>query len=146
MDKVNHFSDSGGESVNVDAKFKMEHLLCGRHGEPFRENWPLGYSSFFTIGFDRLLEKEEIQKECKGQLEDLDKLLEVKPLCCRLPSSELFTLYEDVNKMAKVWYVKLCSNCARFRFGGPYRVGIPGGIHWFKHLCMSCVIFKGKLK
>ena len=119
----------------------FDHFLCAMHGEPFRKQWPFGYPTLATIGLEIILEKEEVQKKCKGDPAKLPRVLKRKPVCCRLSKSELFGLYlqSGIGKYAP------CPVCEKVNKGEQYIMRYPTGkVMHFPHVCFECVITKVK--
>ena len=134
-------------------------VMCGRHGEPFKHKWPLGFPLFAVTVFERLMLKQAFQEEAKALamangLSDPDSiliLLNTVPACCRIPPRELLAVYFEVNQQAKVWEVDTCSLCGKRGAGSPYREAAPGSfesgtIGSWDHLCLRCVCFAASTK
>lgn len=116
-------------------------VLCPRHGEIFRENWPSGYPIFMVEAFGSLKLREEVPLELS--IEDhnkwIEKHLDEKPMCCRYTRDELLKLFLNARK----WKRRLCINCKELRDGAAFHVTLPDGEQKrYRHVCLWCVIYK----
>lgn len=114
----------------------LERLLCARHGEPFRAQWPKGFPIFTVKAFQVVASKPEIAAAVEGDVRGIERLLDEKPACCRLTSDEMLALYGD----AGIGVVATCQNCRRFALGTPYSRSMPGGVEKDDHICFECVL------
>jgi len=119
-------------------ELRFERALCQRHGEPFRANWPSGYSMFVCMAIDRVMADPEIAARCGGDVAKIHEVLDQRPLCCILPADELVEVYR-ANPIAKMGH---CQNCRNHGLGTPYAVMTPQGRMDYRHLCFWCVIHR----
>lgn len=129
-------------------------VMCGRHGEPFKCRWPLGFPLFAVTVFERLMMKQGFQEEAKALatangLSDPDSiliLLNTVPACCRIPPRELLAVYFEVNQKVGAWETDTCNLCGKRGAGSHYRKAAPGTLEsgtigsW-DHVCLRCVCF-----
>ena len=133
--------------------------ICGRHGELFRAGWPKGYTTFIAIGLECLLADPffaaEVKKvmagehaECvfvkEGEVAAIEALLNVKPMCCRIPPDDLRQVLIEVAEKSGCWEKKICNICGWKGHGAKYRKVAPSvkstspvGQH--NHVCITCV-------
>lgn len=140
-------SSSEGEQV---LKITFERLFCARHGEPFRYEWPKGFPTAMMMLVQAVMELEETQKdgrEIAGVPDGVDldilileKVLDKKPACCRLPPKQMLQIYLDIHKQAGLGKVSRCQVCKLQKLGTPYRTRHESK----KHVCFSCVLFAMK--
>lgn len=118
-------------------------VICGRHGEHFRQFWPRGYQQFTLQGLQILLTTEHFQKESEGKIELATDLLRIKPICCRLTPDEIYQLYLDLHEELHLWTAQKCEKCKMIGIGGPYRfVNFwRSKIIQSKHTCFECVAY-----
>jgi len=131
-------------------ELNTERCLCNLHGQPFRDKWPSGWVMWVTFGFKRydedggflwLTEKDKIKRArlIEGHLDE-------KPLCCRLGQQRVYETYRQIQKQTgKPWKRAKCQVCKRFQWGGRIKTNSKTmGPQNFKHLCLYCVVFRGK--
>ncbi len=78
-----------------------QRIICGRHGEIFKANWPVGYAWFVTIGMEALVCDKTFAALVKQAIEDtgvvkeeaVNFLLKIKPLCCHLTPADLLKYF-----------------------------------------------------
>lgn len=68
-------------------------VICARHGEPFRINWPAGYIPFMLHALERVLQQEGFSAYAGNQVENIDALLDQRPLCCRMSPDDRLEAY-----------------------------------------------------
>lgn len=112
------------------------HLICQRHGEPFRDNWPLGVEKFADDGMKELLRVESFKRAYKGIQSRIEVKLRRRQMCCWLPRSVLLNLYETCG----IGEVAGCCNCGGDRIGMPYLIPMNKQIVACSHVCFDCII------
>ena len=126
---------TSAERPQVNLTF--ERMLCARHGEPFRAQWPKGYPIFMVHAFQAVASKPEVAAAVEGDITGLERLLDEKPACERLTRDELLALYGD----AGIGKVAECVNCKRAALGTPYSTSGPAGrVTAAQHICFECVL------
>jgi len=131
------------------ANMTFDRMLCLRHGEPFKAEWPSGYPSFICVGFKKYTDSGGMGKLPEDKVERaraMEVHFDLSPLCCRLGPDRLFDVYMEIQRdFNGPWKKKLCLKCGRLQYGGPYRSSRTehgGGIVLTKHVCLSCVCFR----
>lgn len=137
-------------------------VMCARHGEPFRPEWPIGYPQFVAMSAQALMGDKGFVSHVTRALGTTPGdnpetiaachvLLDEAPVCCRLPRDILFEVYRQVQKSVSVWKVTTCSLCGKSRAGAEYRRTVPGiradrknggplTVPW-PHVCLRCVVY-----
>lgn len=119
-------------------ELELDQVVCYRHGEPFRENWPRGFPSFSVKLLEIALKDDAMIQELGGDLGKVREACKRLPLCERVPPSVLLHLYHEVEigKRAR------CVHCREIREGTPYNVTNreTGQIEQQGHLCFYCVV------
>ena len=122
--------------------FKLRQVVCMRHGEPFREQWPKGYMLFLLEAFDKILGPDgdlaRRDKVWAGKPDDshamdvthIESAFTRKPMCCWLTRDELLELYikSEIGKR------KFCAVCRELRLGTP----ITTALRKYPHVCFEC--------
>ena len=148
---------------------EFKHLLCKRHGEPLRENWPAGFTLCAIRLFQLACEEGSIWDELwlylNKRQEDIDisqpgrdrkaflQQLEKKPCCCRIKPDvmyefykELFQFEEDVRKgtpeLRNPFEMAICDNCGKAAPGAGFRIDTGRGIRTYPHVCFECVVYR----
>ena len=93
----------------------FDQVLCQRHGQPFREKWPKGYTIF-------------AHKAMRTLLESGLSISSDPPLCCRMSEPQLLEAYAE----SRIGVSRKCVACGKIRSGTPYQNA--------KHLCFYCVV------
>lgn len=114
----------------------FERALCPMHGEPFREGWPAGYVQWLLPALDAVMAQEGFKAYASGEVEKVNRLLDQKPLCCRLSAEKLLELYVACG----VGKRSVCNGCSKLALGTPYGVMSPTGPSRYRHLCFVCVV------
>ena len=124
--------DGGEEHVDVDLTF--DRVVCPRHGEPFRDEWPNGFPTFSMLLFEDLSKNETFLEVVGHDTKLISAAFDRQPLCERVSKPTLMGAYlaSGIGKEAK------CSNCGEINYGTPYRTT---GQH-FKHLCFECIVYR----
>lgn len=139
------------------------HILCAKHGEPFRKEWPKGIAQILILGMDFIAGKMETEppaaleqylselKQHEGRGIDTPKaiplILAARQVCCRVTEDRLLEMYKaaDIGKWA------ICEACGTGAFGFFYRVNMhppwkrKPHIKEFDHLCFKCIQRAGSL-
>lgn len=131
---------------------KHERIFCTRHGEIFRAKWPSGFLLFALPSIQYLLEQDGyFQAEVKKRTDAGDefpraceKVLDEKPVCCRLPSRVLVERYEyaGCQKGNPVFVEAKCFNCRKVAVGAPYRISHGSTTQYIPHVCVRCVVYQ----
>lgn len=135
------------EPRRLKVRFDMKHVVCWKHGEPFRKKWPNGYTIFSVEASTRLLQDEHFIKmvyndDPEKQVNNILKHLSGKPICCRIPPEELIALYESLEVQYEVgnWRTGLCDLCGSDRIGFAFKEPAVG--KRYKHICFHCFVLK----
>jgi hypothetical protein len=115
-----------------------EHVICPRHGEPFRARWPKGYPLMAVSSFQALIDDPGFQELAGGDAGRINVLLGERPICERLSSPTLMALYIG----SGVGRERGCELCGQIGLGTPYEMGRPGGTEKHRHVCFSCVVYR----
>lgn len=125
------------------------HLVCPRHGEPFRREYPSGgFVTFTMLLMKAAFENEELQREA-GAGEDgwegrVMAALAERPACERASTDVLKRLYRTCREPGKPWPFGVCEVCRLAKAGSPYGVsllpGRKGPTKEYSHLCFDCVV------
>ena len=123
------------------AILEFRRALCSVHGTPFRPTWPAGYPLFIVRAFQEITAIKSVWDEARkiAGLADgdnvpakvLEKVLDARPLCCRLPPDTLAKLYEET----KIGVLARCDVCHRKALGTP----IKATNVTYSHCCFTCV-------
>lgn len=118
-----------------------ERVICSLHGEPFREQWPKGYSEMVVAAIDHVLDSDGFRGDAKNLcaegvekpgVREMTAALDLLPVCCRLTSDQLLKAY----KAAKIGRTKRCKLCGKKREGTHFRTTTVE----FRHVCFICVV------
>jgi len=133
-------------------------MFCPMHGEPFRESWPKGGMIFQLMAMKEVIGTPEWNREYDvlvppplvkpdppppPNYRAMEKLLDKRPVCCRLPPDRLLAIMLEAMTTAKVGVSARCLHCNRQRLGSPYRNFDlrTGTTRTIKHLCLHCVVY-----
>jgi hypothetical protein len=121
----------------------FEQMLCARHGEPFRAQWPKGYSQIIIAAMETIQHDDSLAAECEGDLARLPAILAKRPICCRLPVEKMLEIYEH----AQIGSVCACDICRESKLGTPIRLSERNfwgrvKIKTFRHVCFECWLFR----
>ena len=133
-------------------RLERERVLCIRHGEPFREQWPKGFPimslrlfehTWGMKGDEKLHEKliaearrlVPIAEDAKVGLDGMHAVMDAKPLCCRIEPALLEKLYVE----SGIGVIERCLNCRQRKLGTPFCTSKHGRL---RHICFNCVVFK----
>lgn len=122
---------------NVDVMLTLNRVVCSLHREPFVVDFPKGYIQFMLYAFDEFTKMESFPEK----KEDIDSVLDEKPLCCRLSKATLLETYEEAGKE---FNKKRCQFCQRFKvLGSRFRVIEPetNRTRTYQHICFRCVVY-----
>jgi hypothetical protein len=127
---------------------ELEHrrVMCGLHGEPLRAQWPLGYAIFTLKAFETVCSAEGWAEEMKSAYqagaqtdkEAVERLLDRRPLCCRMTADDLHSLYVETG----IGRLATCQGCFATSLGTEYRTVRKT----FRHLCFNCAIHRIHVK
>lgn len=139
----------------VDLSF--ERMFCGIHGEPFRERWPRGALIFQLAALKHVLGTQEFWDENDQRFggksspdaeiphAQIEQLLDIQPLCCRLDKAKLLELYEYQHASGGIGIKSFCfaPACGAFALGAPFLQAVPGGGRQrIGHVCFRCIAFR----
>jgi len=129
----------------------FERILCPRHGEPFRAEWPRGYPLFAVKAIQRALEDPALQTRVNAPdrtqspensaifSRNVEAALDEKPACCRMKLEQLLELYRETG----LGVVAECSICGEPGEGTRYQAAILSEENrideW--HACFRCVVY-----
>ncbi len=129
-------------------------VICGRHGEVFRERWPLGYPLFVATAMDCLNHNRSFASAVQARqaaedehlTDSINYFLSRAPICCRLSKPELLEVLEMVAKKSHPWERARCYLCRRHAKGARYRKKAPTArdgpdMAAWGHVCLHCVAF-----
>lgn len=132
------FDPENFDGINVT----HERLLCPRHGEPLRTQWPKGLAISMVMLMDFCFKRSDVLAECrevsgcgpdgKPEPKAIEQVLDRIPACCRVHTKQLRVVYGKMGIGTR----KRCQGCKRKRLGTPYKA--QGGV--FDHLCFDCVV------
>ena len=117
-------------------------LLCPRHGEPYRAQWPKGFAITAVMLMDHIFKRDDVAAEArelsgcgsdgKPEPKVIEQVLDSVPACCRVHSKQLRAIYVE----AKIGTRARCEGCRRKRLGTSYLLQERE----FEHLCFDCVL------
>jgi len=119
----------------------MERVLCPRHGEPFRARWPKGFPTMAIASLKTIMADPGFAALTEGEVGQINELLSQRPICERISSPDLMTLYIEsgIGRDAR------CELCRQRGLGTPYTMARPGGTtETYHHVCFSCVVYRLK--
>lgn len=118
-----------------------ERVACDLHGAPFRDRWPTGWPTFAITAIKVMLDSAEVMEEARrlGGIAPevridpkiIERVLDVRPACCRMLRYRLIELYEACG----VGVRKRCKVCGRKALGTP----ITAVNASWTHMCFSCI-------
>lgn len=138
----------------LEVALDQRHIACSRHGEPFRANWPEGWSIFALAVSSRALGSPALQTGLQDPRfwrsidmvwEDLPQrktpsqvrqMLETRPACEWVSPEQVLEAY----RASGIGVVRLCQVCRLFRDGTPYSVTEHGQVRRIHHVCFRCVL------
>lgn len=134
-------------------QLERHECICARHGELFKVRWPSGYEKFTELSYEALLcqkpfadefNREKLSDSEADQNKAMHKLLNKRPMCCRIEPKELAEVYKQTNALTNTWEVKRCDLCTARRAGAKFRRVAPGGmldptVKPWSHVCIGCV-------
>lgn len=107
-------------------------VICALHGEPFRAAWPDGYIPFLLHATDAVLGQEGFAAYAEGKVENINQMLDQRPLCCRMSPDDRLEAYAK-SKIARPGFCRVCRNTASV-------VTIPLGAGGLPHsVCLLCL-------
>ncbi len=87
-------------------------VICAKHGQPFRADWPAGYVPFMLLALQRVLDQEGFAAYAGGEVENINSLLDEKPLCCRMSQDHRLEAYAT-SGIFKPGFCRICRSPAR---------------------------------
>lgn len=118
-------------SINLE----IRRVVCAVHGEPFREQWPKGYIPFLLFAIDAVMAQEGFVAYAGREVEKIDAMLDVKPLCCRLSPEKRLQAFVQ----CELGKIGTCAFCRKVAKGTPYHFMSESGPQRASHVCFSCV-------
>lgn len=116
----------------------FDRALCGVHGEAFRPAWPKGFGVFMVCIFQELTaipavweEAKKLSGQDKPDVKVLERVMDVKPACCRVSKETLIRVLEHCG----VGDPGRCAICRRRALGTPIRAA---NASW-PHVCFTCI-------
>lgn len=116
----------------------VERVACPRHGEPFRHRWPQGFPTLATTLLQAVLEDPAFVGVTGGEVDQINTTLTARAMCERVSKPTLMAAYIT----SGVGVEKRCELCRERSLGTPYKMGRPGGVVSYRHVCFSCVIYR----
>jgi hypothetical protein len=119
--------------------FEPEMLLCPKHREPFRSQWPKGYGIMALKLVQAVLARTDFQQACNGELsiETVGAALRKKPACEWVDKQTLLELYRE----SGIGVTGHCVGCGQLVRGTPYRTkNYWGRIKTIPHICFHCLL------
>jgi hypothetical protein len=120
----------------------FERLLCAKHGEPFRPEWPRGYAHYAARYLGHIpIEQVKTEITAAGLYgkpipDQMGFLLDRKPLCCRLGNDKMLEIY-DVLELGRLAF---CPVCHQNRRGGEVKIhNFWGRPKKYPHICFGCL-------
>ena len=118
-------------------QLETRHVICQRHGEVFRSDWPAGYEGFCRIGMTKLLRVREFTRKCKGVQARVELQLRRRQMCCWLPKNQLIDLYAECG----LGDDDNCCVCGNEKRGVPFSVTERrGAVVAYSHVCFRCIV------
>lgn len=119
-------------------------VICQRHGEPFRSQWPKGYLVFGLEGLYYLLNEDKRLFDDAARLKvgdepvqrGIERALDEKPVCCRLPTDKVMSGYmkSGIGRRGR------CEVCKDMSVGTSFKANSRRGVIDFDHVCFHCVL------
>lgn len=148
LDIKEHTEDCARRKAFDPATFEgimmsTERAVCGLHALPFKDGWPRGALVFMVTAFSEATAIPGIWDEARRlgrfgpevetiPVKALERVFDVKPICCRLSRPNLVKAYEAT----KVGTMARCKFCDRKGIGTPIETEQQGKI---KHVCFPCL-------
>lgn len=138
----------------VEVALDHRHVVCARHGEPFRRDFPKGWEAFATTISEAALDSPALQTglqdprywratdlwwEQLGPRKHPDtvrRLLADRPACEWVPEITLLNAY----RASGVGVMGLCQLCRLFGEGTPFGVREGQSYRTIAHVCWSCLL------
>lgn len=117
-----------------DIDLTVGRTSCPLHLAPYKSKWPMGYAIFVGGLLDTVLADPQFQQEADGKTQQINVLLDLKPLCCRVFPERLMQVYEQ----SKIGKIDVCTICELKALG----TQIETAQEKFSHLCFSCVLYR----
>jgi hypothetical protein len=129
--------DDGQPPVQVELTF--DRIVCARHGEPFRADWPTGFPTFSLALFEELTKDQQFADVVGKHTNLIHEALDHQPMCERLPKLTLYGAYLKSGLGTE----DLCEGCGKRGLGTEYRTKTgPSTTHTYRHLCFNCVVYQ----
>jgi hypothetical protein len=138
MDVVYHeIGEAGPETVTVEVDLTSPRIVCPRHGEAFRAQWPIGFMPFSVAVFEALVSDEVFANDVGESTAAIEGALDQRPICERINKTALLRAYVDSGIGAEGH----CDNCQTDALGTPYSFSNPSGKVEVGHLCFQCLVY-----
>lgn len=129
---------AGPDTVPVQVDLTVERIVCSRHGEPFRTDWPDGFTPFSIALFEDLVETDTFADSVGNTTSGFEHALDATPICERISKPKLLRAYVD----SGVGVEGTCGNCERDTLGTPYTFRTSQGRTHMGHLCFECLVYQ----
>lgn len=126
-----------------------QRCFCNLHMTPFKREWPLGFAKSSLALLEMWMQDPENKREIDAGgptafYDNIHKLLDKKPLCCRVTKQELLRAYMDSGISHQV----KCYGCKCSRPGFQMEVGtqmLVQGVKRWQPVCFYCLLHRVKL-
>ncbi len=142
-------SDDQEQGPLPEFQIEPHMIVCDRHGEPFRKEWPKGFAALTILILELIQGDEELGHEAKAINADNPApgymaALARRPACERVPVARLRELYMQ----AEIAVDDICVVCGRRAPGTEYQrtevrrlVGLTRRrVVTDRHVCFDCVL------
>lgn len=128
------------DEPQVRLELSIGRVACPRHSEPFREEWPKGWTTFALTLLQAGLATETLMDEAEQNAAMIDGALERLPLCERVAPAVLMQAYIDCGLGRE----SRCKNCGNVAQGVVMRLLEPGNVEpsYVDHVCFECIAIR----
>jgi hypothetical protein len=129
-----------------EPQIEMTHsqVLCMRHGEVFKTDWPTGFAKFAMNGLQVVMSYRETVEETQGDVHAINNALLRRPICCRLHSDDFLALLQGFADeiQPKFGYRASCEGCKGYIVGTKITHYTKHGkkVKAYDRLCFKCFI------
>lgn len=118
-----------------------QRVMCARHMEPFRDQWPKGWA-VAVVKLMNFLLKSEGFRNAVGKVfipEVAERVLDGKPACEWVSPENILEVYQE----SGIGMRSLCDVCHSVSLGTPFSLKNSWGrVKRFRHLCFHCVLHR----